>query len=416
DFYYSQSVSVNGNDELSPVTSEEQEQEQPEITGNDTDKSRGPMGSSGSSSFSQPQFSIVGYSGEKAMTSFADGTASITDGTVFEEGTLQPECIISEELALYNDISVGNTVSISNPNCADETYDLTVVGIYSDSSSNESAFGARGMTANDPANKIYMSAAALQAIVSSSETLYGSSDAEPSDSADTVSESLPLSLTTSATYVFDSADSYREFETEVSEMGLDDSYTVSSQNLSAYENSLTPLNTLSKAAGWFLLVILIIGAVILTTLNIFNVRERKYEIGVLTAMGMSKAKVAVQFLLETFAITLAAVIIGAAAGALSSVPVTNALLQEQTQAQQQQEVQLDKNFGRTNQIGADIAPNGIQPFSGTDNYLTEINSAADLTVIIQMLGIAILLTLVSGAAAMLFIMRCEPLQILENRD
>ena len=38
-------------------------------------------------------------------------------------------------------------------------------------------------------------------------------------------------------------------------------------------------------AGWFLAVILIIGAVVLVVLNVLNVRERKYEIGVLTAMG-----------------------------------------------------------------------------------------------------------------------------------
>lgn len=37
-------------------------------------------------------------------------------------------------------------------------------------------------------------------------------------------------------------------------------------------------------------MILVIGAVILVVLNIFNVRERKYEIGVLTAMGMKKER------------------------------------------------------------------------------------------------------------------------------
>ena len=91
---------------------------------------------------------------------------------------------------------------------------------------------------------------------------------------------------------------------------------------------MTPLNTLSTMAGWFLLVILLIGAVILIVLNIFNVRERKYEIGVLTAMGMKKGKVALQFLTEIFTVTLTAVIIGIIIGAVSSVPVTNALLEK----------------------------------------------------------------------------------------
>ena len=65
---------------------------------------------------------------------------------------------------------------------------------------------------------------------------------------------------------------------------------------------------------------------------------------------------------------------------------------------------------------------GFNPFEslmGVNNehsYVTEISSAMNLTVVIQMLGIGILLTLVAGAASMLFVMRYEPLKILANRD
>lgn len=50
------------------------------------------------------------------------------------------------------------------------------------------------------------------------------------------------------------------------------------------------------------------------------------------------------------------------------------------------------------------------------DYISEINSAMNFTVVLQMLGIAVLLTLVSGAVSMLFVMRYEPLKILANRD
>lgn len=50
------------------------------------------------------------------------------------------------------------------------------------------------------------------------------------------------------------------------------------------------------------------------------------------------------------------------------------------------------------------------------NYVSEINSAMNFTVVLQMLGIAVLLTLVAGAVSMLFVMRYEPLKILANRD
>ena len=150
------------------------------------------------------------------------------------------------------------------------------------------------MMSTDPANNIYMSYNAVQSIVDKSKSV-----ATVTTDENTGRESSTATTgTLNATYVFADIDGYEAFETEVYKLGLDESYTVSSQDLTMYENSMTPLNTLSTMAGWFLIVILLIGAVILIVLNIFNVRERKYEIGVLTAMGMKKGKVALQFLTE----------------------------------------------------------------------------------------------------------------------
>lgn len=83
-----------------------------------------------------------------------------------------------------------------------------------------------------------------------------------------------------------------------------------------------PLQNLSKFAAWFLLVVLLIGGVILIVFHIFNIRERKYEIGVLTAIGMRKSRVALQFLTELFVVTFAFLLLGTAIGGAASVPVT----------------------------------------------------------------------------------------------
>lgn len=53
---------------------------------------------------------------------------------------------------------------------------------------------------------------------------------------------------------------------------------------------------------------------------------------------------------------------------------------------------------------------------GARNYITEVNSAMNLTVVFQMLGVGLLLTLVASLASVLFIMRYDPLKILANRD
>ena len=184
--------------------------------------------------------------------------------------------------------------------------------------------------------------------------------------------------------------------------------------------------------------ILIIGGIILVVLNIFNVRERKYEVGVLTAMGMKKWKVAAQFICEILVVTMLAVIIGAGIGAVSSVPVTNALLEGQIASESNQQDKIDQNFGRPGNMGgfpggmggmsgmpSDIPTDipdmgGKNPFGemldGAADYITEVDSAMNLTVVFQMIGVGLLLTLIASAASVLFIMRYDPLKILANRD
>ena len=214
--------------------------------------------------------------------------------------------------------------------------------------------------------------------------------------------------------MFADVESYYAFEDEVRELGLDETYTVSSADLTSYEQSLLPLENLSQMAGYFLAVVFGIGAIILVVLNIFNVRERKYEIGVLTAIGMKKSKVAAQFLVESFVITIIALLIGAGIGAVSSVPVTNTLLASQIEAQSHQMMQAESSFGRPTGNKEMIGGKG-QPMANID-YISSVTSATDFTVLMQLLGIGMILTLAASAVSIIFIMRYEPLKILSNRD
>ena len=104
--------------------------------------------------------------------------------------------------------------------------------------------------------------------------------------------------------------------------------------------------------------------------------------------------------------------------------MTNNLLENKVSSQTSQSEQIEQNFGRGN-MPADpgLAAGGKGSFfmdmlgTGSENsYVTEVSSAMNLTVVLQMLGIGILLTLISGMVSMLFVMRYEPLKILANRD
>ena len=263
---------------------------------------------------------------------------------------------------------------------------------------------------NDPANNIYMNYTALSDIADASSE----ADNTTTDSSGE-EQSAALNITLAFTYTFTNIEHYEQFEEQVYELGLSEDYTVSSSDLTAFENSLTPLETLSTTALWFFLIVLIVGGIILVTLNIFNLRERKYEVGVLTAIGMKKSRVAVQFVIELFLVTFVSMMIGTAIGAAVSVPVTNTLLSGQIEKNEQSNAPVSENFGFDpgQSAGERMArPDGSPAVS----YVNSVSSATNLTVILQLVGVGILLTIVSSLAALISIMRYEPLKILSSRS
>ena len=146
--------------------------------------------------------------------------------------------------------------------------------------------------------------------------------------------------------MFSSKSDYEAFCEDAINAGLNDDYAVSSADVENYESSLVPLNNLSKFALTLLIVVLAVGGVVLVVITLLNVRERKYEIGVLAAIGVNKAKVAAQFTLELLIVTMIGLALGACAGAVASVPVSNQLLASRIEQQQSQQTNQREQFGR----------------------------------------------------------------------
>ena len=371
----------------------------------------------------QGDFTLVGYSSHSAMTAFVAGTCQVTDGEVFDEAAAEPVCLISDELATLNGLQVGDTLALVNPNDETETVTLTIAGLYHNSAAGAEQGGMmKGFSAaSDPANQVYLSYPALKAITDASAAAAVTSTDEETG----VTSTTALRAQTAGVYSFADTAAYEAFQADARAMGLSEDYAVTSTDVEAYEQSLLPLQNLSKFAAWFLLVVLLIGGVILIVFHIFNIRERKYEIGVLTAIGMRKSRVALQFLTELFVVTFAFLLLGTAIGGAASVPVTNALLASQISAQETQQSNQQQNFGRPGDMGGGTGgapaapPSGGGGFFGMGrqmvNYLSDVSSATDWVVVLQLLGIGLALTLLSACVAVAAVMRYEPLKILSER-
>jgi putative ABC transport system permease protein len=351
-------------------------------------------------------FNIIGYSSYSAMTNFIDGSLKITAGKTFSFNDKNNECIISNELATFNKLTVGSIIGFTNPSNAKETYRLKVSGIFE--ISDEEAAG-------DVSNQIYIPYKKVNKIISKSKE----NKIAAVNSFGTTTTSILLG-TESNNFVFSSKENYDKFLKEV-ESKLSEGYTIQSEDASSYENSLIPIKNLSKFANVLLWIILGIGIIVLIVINIFNIRERKYEIGVLTAIGMRKAKVAKQFIFELLCIAIIAIILGTTCGAISSVPVSNALLKSQVESVEKENSEKESNFGRPTENGT---ASGIQREtffnenqSQNDNsYISKINARINLTVLFELILIGILITIFSSFFAILSILKYDPLEILANRS
>lgn len=441
-FYYTASASMNAGGELEAIdtTGVTETESADSTTALEGDQNMGGFGGDrgyfgaesggmkGGRMGIQGDFTVTGYSSDEAMTAFVNGSSTITDGAMFAENDTDMGCVISEELATYNGLEVGDEIVLVNPNQEEEEYTFSITGIYS---STETADSAGNMmsgfsAAFDSANLIYTSYDNLKSVAEAS----AENAVVTTDEYTGMESSTELRTQQMGTDTFADVESYEAFKEET-EAELGDSYTVTSNDVTVYEQSLLPLENLSRYAGYFLAVILIIGGIILIVFNIFQIRERKYEIGVLAAIGMKKVKIAVQFILELLVVTFAAIIIGTGIGAVASVPITNQLLAKQVEAISENAQEQTRNFGREAGMsggkmgmmqGGDMAPardtEATLPevgMFGSNTYISQISSATDWTVALQLVGIGILLTILSGVVAVISILRYDPLRILSSR-
>ena len=235
-----------------------------------------------------------------------------------------------------------------------------------------------------------------------------------------------LEPTVTPTFVIKDVDSVEKFTEEVKEKGLSEYYTVTS-NVEEIESATESVDNVKVFATTFLIITLIIGGTVLVVINMINIRERKYEIGVLRTIGMKKSILSLQFMTELIIVAIAALVIGAGVGASLSVPVANNLLANEISNASSKYDDIEKNFGKgmtppvempndnSSSDGKEESFKGMNFGVATVNQVDSIDAVVDFTVLSKLFGIGLLLTLLSSLASMIAIARFSPLQILKER-
>jgi putative ABC transport system permease protein len=295
---------------------------------------------------------IWGFSNASLMGDFRRGEKRLLEGRFFEGLN---ETIISTELAAKNNIKLGDVITVSGNSQTHDTntINLTVVGIFEDIMGEvQPQLGvAQEITPG------------IDDLIVSFDTLYAAS----------IHRIDPSTMT----YFLTHPEITAAFLAEMQDKGLHEMFTLD-YNLDAYYAVVDPVRDMSSVAVTFGIVILITGAVILVFLSVINIRERKYEVGVLRAIGMKKHQLARGMIYESLSLVTLCTLIGLPLGALLSRPIAGIL--------------LDTSSGM------------------------EMAGAWSAGILSLILAVAALLGIISSLIGILYITKYEPMKILQERN
>ena len=332
-----------------------------------------------------PNANLIAVSDVSKLTEFADGSRKIIKGEIF---TKNNQCIISEELAELNKFEIGDTINTKGMYKTDPETKLQIVGIYRDITSEYGNFPFKDPSMNRR-NEIITK-------------------------FDINSETSSLTMGITANYVLKNPDLLENFQKEVIAKGLPDIYSVTTDEAS-YNRIVAPVLGLSDISSVSMWVILIIGCIILLIIQAIIIRERKYEIGVLRAMGMKKFKLAKMFVYESLIITVICLLLGFSVGSVVSQPIANSMIKSQIEISEN--TQSDMVFGDGAFVVGD-ASGGIVESGTMSNVepLSSIDIGISAETILQIVLISVIIAIITSLASVIVITKYEPMKILSERN
>lgn len=354
--------------------------------------------------------SIIGINSYAFISEVQNKTMEIIDGTYFDENTTG-KVIISNELAALNDLNVGDTISLVNDEIDMENYDprsgsdptvtstktieVEIIGIYE---VNTDSFNM---------NTIYMNV----------ETAADFLKAEAYNDCNYGVENISYFL-----YNPEDVDSFIS-EVDSKHPELADENLVLDINNDAYEQMAGPIESVGSFADTILWIVIIASILIITLIINNNIKDRKYEIGVLMSLGGTKKNVIGGFLVELIIIGTIGFVLSIGTSYFLADMMGRSMLANQLNIVEEQ---TENNFGRPSGITVGGGNRGGMQFGGnmtiggTNNTNVETIDKIDVSVSVIDYIILFLIGYLISAIAMILpsmnIVKYEPKTILTGRQ
>lgn len=259
-------------------------------------------------------FTLTSFYNEAAVDANEYGTFKVVEGNKLNyQDVTARDVLISQELAKKNNLKVGSTITVGNPANAKTTYTFTVGGIYTYTDTPQGVQGADAQFAKDNRNNvIYTSYYDLAA--SGLDTTEGTGWAVPDIN-------IVFTLT--------NPQAYEQFKSAL-KPDLPEGFAVSSPTIDAYNHSLEPLDQLANTTKVMLICLWSVGGALALLLTLLEACPRREEIGYGLAVGVTKSRMAWQFMVEILLQTVLGVALGLLIGGWTANPLATQLAQGHT--------------------------------------------------------------------------------------
>lgn len=327
---------------------------------------------------------VIFVSDLSALPEFKEEQRKIIDGKLFDE---KNGVIISKTLAELNDLKVGDKIELTpftGPNA--KTAEVVITGIFQDITDEYGGFPFEDPMINRR-NEVIMSI-----------------------NSDLCKESMHY-LRVEGSYKLKNPDLLEKFKKELNQKGLPKIYKVTTDEAS-YNKVVAPVKGLSKITGIAVVMTLLVGTVILLVIQSITVRERRYEIGVLRAIGMKKNKIIRMFVYENIMITSICLLLGFGLGMTISQPVANVMIDSQVQIMEEN----NENSGMSDNGALILGPSGLTMDQNNVEPLSNIDVSVSLAAILQIILVAILISIITSLFSVITITKYEPIKILSERN
>ena len=301
----------------------------------------GSTSSSSSSSTLDADLTISGINAYAYIDGVANETITIKDGTYFDEDSTD-SVMISYEFAELNSLKVGDTIKLKNI-YTEKDIPLTIIGIYD--SSNERANG----------NTLYMNTATAAKFLSTDDYNSGNYDVENvnfymvnSDNADEFVEKINSEFT--------------ELKENNLKVAVD---------TSEYDSVASSIESVGSFANTILIIVIVAAIIIITLIVTINVKDRRYEIGVLMSLGASKKNIIGQIVTELLIVGTLGFTLASVTGTIFAGTLGNMILDSQTSASN---TASEQNFGRPSGGNMPSMPGGPSKGSNSRNSMPEMPS------------------------------------------